>query len=68
MNRFLPSSFANFLQVTQKYLQFNEFILIVEIISNNELSIAEFKNNVERIISKWIAEFKNFETKDIITI
>ena len=30
--------------------------------------LQNLKNNVERIISKWIAEFKNFETKDIITI
>ena len=39
-----------------------------EIVSNNAVSITEFKNNVEKIIEKWITDFKNFESKDIITI
>lgn len=39
-----------------------------EIVSNNTVSITEFKNNVEKIVEKWITDFKNFESKDIITI
>ena len=39
-----------------------------EVISNNVLTITEFRKDVEKIISKWITEFKNYEAKDIITI
>ncbi len=39
-----------------------------EIVSNNTVSITEFKNIVEKIVEKWITDFKNFESKDIITI
>ncbi len=66
-----PSSYDEFLQREKREIDIGiseAIALSDEIISNNDLSIAEFKNNVERIISKWIAEFKNFETKDIITI
>jgi dephospho-CoA kinase len=66
-----PSSHDEFLQRDKREIDIGiseAIALSDEIISNNELSIAEFKNNVERIISKWITEFKNFETKDIITI
>jgi dephospho-CoA kinase len=66
-----PSSYDKFVQRDKREIAIGiseAIALSDEIISNNELSIAEFKENVERIISKWIEEFKNFKTKDIITI
>jgi dephospho-CoA kinase len=66
-----PSSYDEFLQRDKREIDIGiseAIALSDEIISNNELSIAEFQNNVEKIISKWIEEFKNFETNDVIAI
>lgn len=66
-----PSTYEQFLQRDKREIDvgISEAIALAdEIISNNELSIQEFQNNVEKTITKWINEFRNFETKGIITI
>lgn len=66
-----PSTYEQFLQRDQREIDvgISEAIALAdEIVSNNELSIQEFQNNVEKTITKWINEFRNFETKGIITI
>ena len=66
-----PSSYEKFLQRDKRELEIGiseAIALSDEVISNNALTITEFRNNVEKIISKWIAEFRNFEEKGIITV
>ncbi len=65
-----PSSYEKFLQRDKREIEvgISEAIALAdEVISNNALTITEFRNNVEKIIAKWITEFRNFESKDIIT-
>ncbi len=62
-----PSSYEKFLQRDRREIDvgISEAIALAdEIISNNDLTITEFRNNVEKIIAKWISEFRNFESKD----
>jgi len=66
-----PSSYEKFLQRDRREIDIgiSEAIALAdEVIPNNDLTITEFRNNVEKIIAKWISEFRNFESKDILTI
>jgi dephospho-CoA kinase len=66
-----PSNYEKFLQRDKREMDvgISEAIALAdEVISNNVLTITEFRKDVEKIISKWITEFKNYEAKDIITI
>ena len=65
-----PSSYEKFLQRDKREMDvgISEAIALSdETISNNALTIEELRNNVEKITLKWISEFKNFESKNIIT-
>jgi dephospho-CoA kinase len=65
-----PTSYEKFLQRDKREIDVGiskAIALADEVISNNELTITEFRNNVEKIIAKWISEFRNFESKDILT-
>ncbi len=58
-----PSSYEKFLQRDKREIDvgISEAIALAdEIVSNNTLTITEFRNNVEKIIAKWITEFSNF--------
>ncbi len=58
-----PSSYEKFLQRDKREIDvgISEAIALAdEIVSNNALTITEFRNNVEKIIAKWITEFSNF--------
>ncbi|MBA3977510.1 MAG: AAA family ATPase [Nitrosopumilus sp.] len=66
-----PSTYEKFLQRDKREIDVGiceAIALADEVISNNDLTIEEFRNNVEKVIAKWIAEFRNFEEKGIITI
>jgi dephospho-CoA kinase len=59
-----PSNYEKFLQRDKREMEvgISEAIALAdEVISNNTLTITEFKNNVEKIIIKWITEFKNLK-------
>ena len=61
-----PSTYEQFLQRDKREIDvgISEAIALAdEIISNNELSIKEFQNNVEKTITKWIDEFKILKQK-----
>ena len=61
-----PSTYEQFLQRDKREIDvgITEAIALAdEVISNNELSIKEFQNNVEKIISKWIDEFRILKQK-----
>ncbi|MDQ6723820.1 MAG: nucleoside monophosphate kinase [Thermoproteota archaeon] len=58
-----PSSYEKFLQRDKREIDvgISEAIALAdEVVSNNALTITEFRNNVEKIIAKWITEFSNF--------
>ncbi len=66
-----PSSYEKFLQRDKREIDIGiceAIALSDEVISNNALTIAEFRNNVEKIIAKWVTEFKDFEEKGLITV
>ena len=66
-----PSSYEKFLQRDKREIDIGiceAIALSDEVISNNALTISEFRNNVEKIIAKWVTEFRDFEEKGIITI
>jgi dephospho-CoA kinase len=66
-----PSSYEKFLQRDKREIDIGiceAIALSDEVISNNALTISEFRNNVEKIIAKWVTEFKDFEEKGIITV
>ncbi len=66
-----PSNYEKFLQRDKREIDIGiceAIALADEVISNNALTIAEFRNNVEKITAKWITEFRDFEEKGIITI
>jgi dephospho-CoA kinase len=63
-----PSNYEKFLQRDKREMEVGiseAIVLADEIISNNALTITEFKNNVEKIIVKWINEFKNSKQKTL---
>ena len=60
-----------FLQRDKRELEIGiceEIALAHEVISNNALTMGEFRNNVEIIISKCVTEFRHFEEKKIIRV
>ena len=61
-----PSTLEQFLQRDKREIDvgISEAIALAdEVISNNELSIKEFQNNVEKTITKWIDEFEILKQK-----
>jgi dephospho-CoA kinase len=65
-----PSNYEKFLQRDKREINVGISEAIAradEIISNNALTIEELRNNVEKITMKWISEYRNFESKNIIT-
>ena len=65
-----PSNYEKFLQRDKREIDvgISEAIALAdEIISNNDLTIEELRNNVDRITMKWILEYGNFESKNTIT-
>ncbi|MGN6347676.1 MAG: nucleoside monophosphate kinase [Candidatus Nitrosocosmicus sp.] len=61
-----PSTYEQFLHRDKREIDvgITEAIALAdEVISNNEVSIKEFQNNVEKIISKWIDEFRILKQK-----
>jgi dephospho-CoA kinase len=66
-----PSNYEKFLQRDKREIDvgISEAIALAdETISNNDLTIEELRNSVDKITMKWISEYGNSESKNIITI
>ena len=65
-----PSNHEKFLQRDKREIDVGISEVIAradEIISNNDLTIEELRNSVDKITMKWVSEYGNSESENIIT-